>query len=75
MVLIPLLIYLLKKIWTLKKKIYILENKKERKFIYRDPLEFYDIIINIDTIKDLIKKGWEILINEKRKNNIKKKKI
>ena len=58
MVLIPLLIYLIKKIRTIKNKLF-LENKKEIKFKYRTPLDFYDIIINIDTIKDLIKKGWE----------------
>jgi hypothetical protein len=56
MVLIPLLIYLIKKIRTIKNKLF-LENKKEIKFKYRTPLDFYDIIINIDTIKDLIKKG------------------
>ena len=56
MVLIPLLIYLIKKIRTIKNKLF-LENKKEIKFKYRTTLDFYDIIINIDTIKDLIKKG------------------
>jgi hypothetical protein len=45
-----------KKIRTIKNKLF-LENKKEIKFKYRTPLDFYDIIINIDTIKDLIKKG------------------
>ena len=46
----------------------ILANTSTKeKFRVKDPIEFYDVIIEIDSINKLNKTGWKIHYNEKRK--------
>ena len=62
---------------TLKKEINDLKNKikyfekdvniKERFKLDKDPLEFYDIIININSMQNISNDGWEIYMNENGK--------
>ena len=72
LILIVTIIILFKRIFNLSKKISNLEKKTERAQLNKDPLDFYDIIVGIDTIKDLVTKGWKISINEKQKEKIEK---
>ena len=43
------------------------ENNEENKKLEKDPLEFYDIIVNINSIQNIKTDGWEIYMNEKGK--------
>ena len=45
-------------------------TKKE--FLNFQPLNFYDVIIEIDSINKLVKSGWKINYNEKRKESYEK---
>ena len=56
-----------KKIKELQKRLDVSENIKEKDKLNKSPLEFYDIIIAIDSIKNVQKKGWEVLMNNKGK--------
>ena len=55
----------------LKNKIKNLEkenvNIKEKSKLEKDPLEFYDIIININSMQNISNDGWEIYMNENGK--------
>ena len=56
----------------LKNKIKNLEikydNKREKSKLEKDPLEFYDIIVNINSMQNVSKEGWDIYMNENGKN-------
>ena len=43
------------------------ENIAEKNNLEKDPLEFYDIIININSIQNIKRDGWDIFMNEKGK--------
>lgn len=53
------------------KKLEIERNKyvniEEKNNLEKDPLEFYDTIININSIQNIKKDGWEIFMNEEGK--------
>lgn len=51
----------------LKAKLDISEKKEELSFITKDPLDFYDIIIDINSLKNVKNDGWEIIMNENGK--------
>ena len=55
----------------LKNKIKNLEikydNKREKSKLEKDPLEFYDIIVNINSMQNVSKEGWDIYMNENGK--------
>ena len=71
-----------KEIDALKKKIEILENSTKNKVVLeqqidKNPKDIYDVIVHIDSIKD-INKGWRIEMNEigeKKYKNFKTDKI
>ena len=63
-----------KNIKELMTKLEIIEKEKEKEKIIKSPLEFYDIIINIDSLYNIGKKGWKIIMNEKGKDMIDSKK-
>jgi predicted GTPase len=44
-----------------------MENKKEKMNLNKEPLEFYDIIIRIDSLINVKTKGWEVIMSEKGK--------
>ena len=65
-----------KEIDDLKKKIEILENRTKNKVVLEQQIDkklkgFYDVIVHIDSIKD-INKGWKIEMNEIGEKNYKK---
>jgi hypothetical protein len=43
------------------------ENIEENKKLEKDPLEFYDIIVDINSIQNIKTDGWKIYMNEKGK--------
>ena len=47
----------------------ILNKSEEKKKLDKNPLEFYDIIVNINSMQN-IKNGWEVEINENGKKII-----
>ena len=51
----------------LKEKIRIYENNEEKNNLEKDPLEFYDIIVDINSMQNIKKDGWQIMMNEKGK--------
>ena len=59
----------------MKELLYLLQKEEERQFINKDPLDLYDVIIDINTIKYLGKNGWNILRTTKRKVDETKGKI
>ena len=50
----------------LNSKIDILDKTEEKQKLEKNPLDFYDIIVNINSMQN-IKKGWEIKMNENGK--------
>lgn len=58
------------KLKELMTQLDIIEKEKENNKLKKSPLEFYDIIINIDSIYNVCKKGWQVLMNEKGKDMI-----
>jgi hypothetical protein len=53
----------------LNSKIKILDKIEEKQNLGKNPLDFYDIIVNINSMQN-IKNGWEIKINENGKKII-----
>ena len=41
-----------------------MDNIEEKEKLEKDPLEFYDIIVNINSMQRIKKEGWEIRMNE-----------
>lgn len=74
-ILVSVLLYILYKMKKMKELLYLLQKEEERKFINKDPLDLYDVIIDINTIKYLGKNGWNILRTTKRKVDETKGKI
>ena len=56
----------------LNSKINILDKTEEKQKLEKNPLDFYDIIVNINSMQN-IKKGWEIKMNENGKKIIESK--
>lgn len=56
----------------LNSKIDILNKTEEKQKLEKNPLDFYDIIVNINSMQN-IKKGWEIKMNENGKKIIESK--
>ena len=52
--------------------IKILDKVEEKQKLEKNPLDFYDIIVNINSMEN-IKKGWEVQINENGKKIIESK--
>ena len=52
--------------------IKILDKVEEKQKLEKNPLDFYDIIVNINSMQN-IKKGWEVQINENGKKIIESK--
>ena len=44
-----------------------MDNIEEKEKLEKDPLEFYDIIVNINSMQRIKKEGWEIRMNENGK--------
>jgi hypothetical protein len=53
----------------LNSKIKILDKIEEKQNLGKNPLDFYDIIVNINSMQN-IKNGWEVKINENGKKII-----
>lgn len=51
----------------LTSKLSQLENNEEKEKLEKDPLEFYDIIVNINSMQNIKREGWEIRMNESGK--------
>ena len=51
----------------LTSKLSELENIEEKEKLQKDPLEFYDIIVNINSMQNIKREGWEIKMNESGK--------
>ena len=45
-------------------KLKLLDNLEEKDKLEKDPLEFYDIIIYINSMQDIKREGWKIKMNE-----------
>ena len=56
-----------KELDEIHKKLEISENVKEKGKLDKSPLQFYDIIIGIDSIKKVKEKGWNVYISQKGK--------
>ena len=68
-ILVTCLLYILYKMKKMKELLYLLQKEEERQFINKDPLDLYDVIIDINTIKYLGKNGWNILRTTKNLNH------
>ena len=63
---------------NIKEKINLMDNTREKMNLKKDPLEFYDIIVGINSLKNVKIKGWEVIMSEKGKqfvNSEEKEKI
>ena len=58
----------------LTSKLSELENIEEKEKLQKDPLEFYDIIVNINSMQNIKREGWEIKMNESGKKMAEDKK-
>lgn len=54
---------------NLNSEINILKKTEEKQKLGKNPLDFYDIIVNINSMQN-IKNGWEVKINENGKKII-----
>ena len=55
------------KIKILEKERINYNNIKEKSKLDKDPLEFYDIIVNINSMQNIGKDGWEVVMSENGK--------
>ena len=59
-----------KRLSQIQERLDISENVKEKGKMDKSPLDFYDIIVGIDSIKNIKQKGWPVLLGQKGKETI-----